>query len=350
MTYPRDASKLSNLVQQAMNRDEVKGDLVKAGLSDKFILLSKLKNNWATMWEFAAKEISEFERLEKILEGTEKSTIRKKPKIIQGWKIIIQGFSILGLSMMILYVGGFCFKPTWFVVYRKFVGSKEFLLIVMPLIAGIFLFCWVRLQLLKYQWHREQKELALRITQIKSDIERVSNEIDEALLQKGILPWLREIINLQLKASYSTNFGISSAIGLSEVFDPSYEINTEAKTRLNFMLNNMAGGSIGIAGPRGAGKTTLLQSFCGEYISEANGKKVLPVITSAPVKYEAREFILHIFASTCRSLLNAEGVKAEIDRDRHMIKLPHQVDDKILFYIRACNEVVYLTWDIALCP
>jgi hypothetical protein len=60
--------------------------------------------------------------------------------------------------------------------------------------------------------------------------------------------------------SYSTELHISYSPGLSEVFDPRYEITTRAARDLSSILSVIRGGSIGLAGPRGSGKTTLIES------------------------------------------------------------------------------------------
>ncbi len=77
------------------------------------------------------------------------------------------------------------------------------------------------------------------------------------------------------------------------------------------MLRNMPGGSIGIAGSRGAGKTTLLRHFCGpnRIITNLNGKQVLGILVSAPVAYQARDFLLYLFSTACRSVIEAEEDK-----------------------------------------
>jgi hypothetical protein len=99
--------------------------------------------------------------------------------------------------------------------------------------------------------------------------------------------------------------------GFGEVFDKRFTIQTPARKRLQFMLQNMPGGSIGIAGSRGAGKTTLIRLFCGpkRVIDKLNEKPVLGVLVSAPVAYEARDFILYLFSTACQNVIEAEGGK-----------------------------------------
>ena len=52
-------------------------------------------------------------------------------------------------------------------------------------------------------------------------------------------------------------------------------------------------------------------SFCEESVNKFEGRPVLSVLTSAPVEYEARDFILHIFASVCERTLNKKGKRIQ---------------------------------------
>jgi hypothetical protein len=128
------------------------------------------------------------------------------------------------------------------------------------------------------------------------------------LKEKAIKEKIRAIINLRLEPSFSTVLSNVNTRGLSEVFDGRNTIDTQAKSELDFLFQSMPGGSIGIAGPRGAGKTTLIRSYCSKdrSVEEINGSKVLPIMTSAPVKYDARDFILHVFSIVCNVALEAD--------------------------------------------
>ena len=131
------------------------------------------------------------------------------------------------------------------------------------------------------------------------------------------------MINERLNPSYDTQLKRLDAPGLSEIFDPHYEIITKSKEKLTRLLEIMPGGSIGISGSRGAGKTTLLSSFCKYPINEIKGLPVLSVMTSAPVEYKARDFILYIFALVCKEVLYLKGEKLPSSWDKtDFIKRP----------------------------
>ncbi len=97
-----------------------------------------------------------------------------------------------------------------------------------------------------------------------------------------------------------TELQLATTDGLAQVIDERLEISTEAATRLRGLLARMKGGSVGIAGPRGAGKSTIIRRFCDgrETIGE---RPLLSVMVPAPVVYDSRDFMLHLFAEVCRA-------------------------------------------------
>lgn len=131
---------------------------------------------------------------------------------------------------------------------------------------------------------------------VRADL-AASIEKRDTLLGASIRPFLRDRLSL---SSYQMDLLDVEAPGLSEVFDPLYEVSVSATDRLQELINGLPGGSIGIAGPRGAGKTTLIRSFC-------EGSRARPddvsTVQSAPVEYSARDFVLHLFVSLCYEVL-----------------------------------------------
>lgn len=135
------------------------------------------------------------------------------------------------------------------------------------------------------------------IQNIRDSILEVRKKIHETILESGILPTLNEIIELQSKPSFDLKVMPLEGTGLSEVYDANNDISTGAMDKLDFMLRKMSGGSIGIAGPRGAGKTTLMRKVCN--YDRLENHPVISILTSAPIQYDVRDFILHLFASVC---------------------------------------------------
>lgn len=77
---------------------------------------------------------------------------------------------------------------------------------------------------------------------------------------------------------------------------------TPAGQRLKTVLAGIRGGAVGMAGPRGAGKSTLLEAYqAGRFIEL--GEVHIALLESVPVKYDAREFVLHLHARLCDAVL-----------------------------------------------
>lgn len=161
----------------------------------------------------------------------------------------------------------------------------------------------------KWLENKKAGEVNAGIDRFRTVLADLNKMIEKSLLEKKIKPKLRVIVNRSLEPSYDHQFSVIGAKGLSEVFDPGHAIDTTAKQRLRFMMENTPGGSIGIAGPRGAGKTTLMLSYCGPKptVDKLNNRPILSVLASAPVQYEARDFILYLFSALCYRVLDKLG-------------------------------------------
>jgi energy-coupling factor transporter ATP-binding protein EcfA2 len=70
--------------------------------------------------------------------------------------------------------------------------------------------------------------------------------------------------------------------------------------------NRLPTGAIGLAGPRGVGKTSLIEHFAGRVDDRSHGP--VRVTVSAPVRYEPRDFVLHLFATVCDGVLRERGL------------------------------------------
>jgi hypothetical protein len=141
-----------------------------------------------------------------------------------------------------------------------------------------------------------------------ANLGETKEEIEKNLLE-AVKEECREIFEKRSVPSYSTELRVDTGrvAGLAEVPGTSRAVNTTARLALRKMLEMMPGGSVGVAGPRGAGKTTLLWDYCFGAVEKIQGRPVLGVMTSAPVEYEARDFILYIFLSVCRAALKRCG-------------------------------------------
>jgi Cdc6-like AAA superfamily ATPase len=148
---------------------------------------------------------------------------------------------------------------------------------------------------------RRLADLERREGAAQATLDIALDSLKKVLLEDSILPLIRTSISGIFGTSYSTELRITYSPGLSEVFDPRYEIKTHAAQGLSSILSVIRGGSIGLAGPRGSGKTTLIESVCNGRIKPFESP-VLALQVSAPVVYEPRDFVLHLFAKLCETL------------------------------------------------
>lgn len=80
--------------------------------------------------------------------------------------------------------------------------------------------------------------------------------------------------------------------------DPELAVLSTAMLKVAATARTIASGSIGISGPRGAGKSTILNKF--DTRDDPNKpEQDIRVHVAAPVDYNAREFIIHLFTEFC---------------------------------------------------
>jgi hypothetical protein len=125
-------------------------------------------------------------------------------------------------------------------------------------------------------------------------VERVTRILESALVDKGVLPLLRDEINKRLDESFELVLRIEGAPGLAIMANDDLEVPTSSEAEVANLLRRMPSASIGIAGPRGAGKTTLINRFAAGRATDSSDPPVA-VVVSAPVDYEPRDFLLYLF-------------------------------------------------------
>ncbi|HYR29710.1 MAG TPA: hypothetical protein VEU30_14675, partial [Thermoanaerobaculia bacterium] len=166
-----------------------------------------------------------------------------------------------------------------------------------------------------------QEQLEQSLTTARLRLKACKAATDRAVL-RNLMAELRLRINATFGPSYATALPAVRPSGLAEVFDERYEIPTAAKKDVLRKLETMPGGAIGIGGPRGAGKSTLLRSIANgvaEITSSGETRPVLGVLTAAPVQYDARDFLLHLFARTCTRVLGGQAPRMSDDDLRQRI-------------------------------
>ncbi|WP_327395427.1 P-loop NTPase fold protein [Streptomyces phaeochromogenes] len=131
--------------------------------------------------------------------------------------------------------------------------------------------------------------------------EQLARQWREAVSQ-ALLSFMRTQISEHVQRRYGTLLSISSAPGLKDVRAGRFHVMTPSDERLATISSGMDSGSIALAGPRGVGKTQLLKTFCADDHIGASEK--LSIVVRAPVLYDRREFMLHLFAELCEGVIS----------------------------------------------
>jgi hypothetical protein len=147
---------------------------------------------------------------------------------------------------------------------------------------------------------------------IKRPLELEPIEATRHILEREVVgPFLRQQINQLLAGQQHSEMRVTSAPGLAQLSDREQIIASANLRELARLTQTMASGSIGLSGPRGVGKTTLLRYFCDSSlgtVADAGpdaivNPKDLRIMISAPVEYNTRDFILHLFEKFCETVL-----------------------------------------------
>lgn len=145
-------------------------------------------------------------------------------------------------------------------------------------------------------------------------------ETSDDMRRRVVGPFLRERLNQLLDEQDDlVELRVTTAPGLAELSEREQIVPTDATARLAQLSMAMPTGNLGVSGPRGAGKTTLLRNFCDATLewrdpSHGGGRSDLRVLVSAPVDYDAREFILHLFGRVCETVLATARASSSIRR------------------------------------
>jgi hypothetical protein len=120
---------------------------------------------------------------------------------------------------------------------------------------------------------------------------------------------------------FDTSIGGKSEPRLIEGSQPRRLVVTEAMTRVSAVAKNVHSGSLGVSGPRGVGKSTILQFF-GTDAATDDGRD-LRLVVAAPVDYEPKEFIIHLFSQLCEAAPHGRADRSAIAAEtrRHLEQL-----------------------------
>ncbi|HEY0541192.1 MAG TPA: hypothetical protein VGD53_22675 [Actinoallomurus sp.] len=163
------------------------------------------------------------------------------------------------------------------------------------------------------------------------DLDRARRVLLDTVRTQHLLAFVRTLINQARQSTLGESFAVTASPGLSEVNDSAYHVPTEITAEMEGLIGRLAGGSIGVAGPRGSGKSTLVRGYCED---SGFGSGDLRCMVAAPVDYAARDFILHLFATFCRGVRTQMGRRWDDSGD----------EPPLVAWITALPRVVLNAW------
>ena len=314
MAYETKPDRLKRLVGVALASDDFaqRADQAEVTQDDLVRLLTPDPD----IWNAAPNQQAELDRLESqytsnMSQATEQkqNQLRRRTNFV---KAILQSFPALLVAYLLLWYfkvqkGGFgpiSHAPLW-------------LGLTVAVIVFLAIFVWYRIVKARSDKPRFAFEQQLEdeefFATLRRQLVQANQRADEAIISQGLKPRIREILDGLINPPFATTLPKLEYSGLSDVFNSAKEIATDARNELKFLLSTMPGGSIGIAGPRGSGKSTLLKSACADLPRNLETQRI-PLLTTSPVEYEGRDFILHLFSAMCNKILQMATEKGAYKR------------------------------------
>ncbi|MEU8236880.1 hypothetical protein AB0C07_01395 [Actinoplanes missouriensis] len=106
---------------------------------------------------------------------------------------------------------------------------------------------------------------------------------------------------------------VRTAPGLAALTTDQVIARDEAN-RLSALVFDLGAGAVAISGSRGVGKTTMLSSLTGP-----ENETTLGLVVAAPVRYEPKDFLLHLYAELCAVVLDRLGARQAPSRLRRVL-------------------------------
>jgi hypothetical protein len=148
----------------------------------------------------------------------------------------------------------------------------------------------------------------------------------EKVLEEAIaLPLIAQEMNRLLGDDVTPAMDMAVATLTGNGRDPEVPVISAAMKNVAATARTIGSGSIGISGPRGAGKSTVLNKF-DTRDAAWKSEQDIRVTVAAPVDYDAREFIIHLFTELCTRVAVEAPPQESIARrtQRHLEDLRFQ--------------------------
>ena len=292
------------------------------GLNNDFVR-ARVRDTAEQIFQSASSPIEDFEQLEKTIETSraELARLTADPRDVTASQIVLgltMTAAIFGGPIALATIGITAIWATLLSLWVSIFGKAALGLVILMLAAAGLRIYYYNKRTLPALQRQFTKQLGLETAddQLSGAKARADAAVREET-QKSILGLIADasqpLYQDRLFVPTVPNQAppvpgkATTGRGLSEVVNSANEVPTAAYSVLLQMFENLPGASIGICGPRGAGKSTLLSSICGSNQKVA-GREAIAVHTAAPVEYDSRDFMLHIFSCVCQQVLKTKGV------------------------------------------
>jgi hypothetical protein len=148
---------------------------------------------------------------------------------------------------------------------------------------------------------------------------------EKVLAEAIALSLIAQETNLLLDDDVADTMNMAVATLTGNGRDPEVPVISAAMKNVAATARTIGSGSIGVSGPRGAGKSTLLNKF-DTRDAAWKSEQDIRVTVAAPVDYDAREFIIHLFTELCTRVAAEAAPQDSIARrtQRHLEDLSFQ--------------------------
>jgi len=310
MPYVQDPLVLRRLMARVVANQDIRQRIESAEVNESK-LTEFLEQSAPEIWASSARQIAEYNDAEKKAAGSElayKSIQERKPyylKLVEDILPVVFA-SLFGLLFFSLF--SLISATVRHFIYNVLVSLKvSWTLEVLGSLAVMATFLWAINR-------KKSRTYAAALASAKaahesslSDARKCEMLIEPAVVA-AIEAHIGEHLDKMARPAFRIDLPDTDTAGLSEVHNQEFEIITDGRRYVRGLIEKMSGGSIGIAGPRGCGKTTLLRSFWQEGVVTPNK---LSIFATAPVRYEPREFLLHLFTLLCSHVI-AKETKTEV--------------------------------------
>ncbi|GAB3453859.1 P-loop NTPase fold protein [Actinophytocola sediminis] len=122
-------------------------------------------------------------------------------------------------------------------------------------------------------------------------------------LDEVIVPRLLQFLDERRGPDYGTTLTLERVHDLYRDTDDAPVIITAAGRRLWRVLERSTSDAVAIAGYRGMGKTTAIRAAGAGMFSDPSAPPPMRIIASAPSRYDARDFLLHLHAMLAKQVI-----------------------------------------------